>query len=306
MKATKSNFADLMAIARAREAEQDAVVLSSPVTQISQVRETGHVRETSPVKSPQEGMSETGHVTQTGHIRETALNKNLADFAESQDYGKGHLRLNHDYLDKVLTLLDAHEQLLFIHLLRYRKGTSETTVLLNFPLLSRRTRLSQSTLNRAAKSLEDKGLIKREAYSFGRGQQQGITFRLVTPTSLVTETSHVRQTSPVTQTDINNKVLIEHTNTDARVYSRFTLAECRRYVDSQPREGIRNAQGLAVSLHRSGEADDAIAAFLAPAEPFVKVDSSACPDCHGTGFYEPGGAGKGVAKCKHERLLETK
>jgi hypothetical protein len=33
-------------------------------------------------------------------------------------------------------------------------------------------------------------------------------------------------------------------------------------------------------------------------------DTSACPDCAGTGFWEPGGKGKGVAKCQHPRLDE--
>lgn len=87
--------------------------------------------------------------------------------------------------------------------------------------------------------------------------------------------------------------------------SQFSLAECRRYVDSQPREGIKNPQGLAVSLHRSGEADELIVKFLAPVNPAKAVDTTQCPDCGGTGFYEPGGAGKGVARCKHERLNKT-
>ena len=206
----------------------------------------------------------------------------------------------------MLTLLDAHEQLLFIHLLRYRKGDSESTVLLNFPLLVRRTHLSQSTLTRALKSLEDKGLLKRESYFFGRGQQQGTIFRLVTPTGLVAEKRVVTQTSLVTQTDINRKDLITHTNTDrVCVLSHFTLAECRRYAESLRADGIINPGGYATKIHRSGEADEAIAKFLQPVEVAKPIDANACPDCHGTGFYEPGGVGKGVARCKHEQLLPS-
>jgi hypothetical protein len=98
-----------------------------------------------------------------------------------------------------------------------------------------------------------------------------------------------------------------HTNTaGVRVLSRFTLAECRRYAESLRADGITNPGGYATKIHRSGEADELIAKFLEPVESAKAVDVSACPDCHGTGFYEPGGAGKGVARCKHERLLEAR
>ncbi len=40
-------------------------------------------------------------------------------------------------------------------------------------------------------------------------------------------------------------------------------------------------------------------------DAFTLEQIKACPDCHGTGFYEPGGAGKGVAKCKHEKLRKV-
>lgn len=36
----------------------------------------------------------------------------------------------------------------------------------------------------------------------------------------------------------------------------------------------------------------------------LKEDSAlACPDCHGTGFYYPGGNEKGVARCAHRKML---
>jgi len=94
-----------------------------------------------------------------------------------------------------------------------------------------------------------------------------------------------------------------HTNTDrVGVGSRFTLQECRKYAESLRGEGITNPGGYATRIHRSGESDDLIATFLTPPKNSNTVDASDCPDCRGTGFYEPGGAGKGVAKCKHERL----
>lgn len=34
----------------------------------------------------------------------------------------------------------------------------------------------------------------------------------------------------------------------------------------------------------------------------LDADTTKCPDCHGTGYWYPGGEGKGVAKCKHLKL----
>jgi len=273
--------------------------------------ETGLVTETSPVKSSEQALSETGPVRETRHVSSTDLNENLAAFAEEQIYSKGHLRLNHDFFDKVVTQLEPHEQLLFIHLLRYRKGMTETTVILSFPALARRTRLSQSSLNRAAKSLEAKGLIQRESYTFGRNHQQGTTFRLVTPTSLITGTGHSRETGPVAETRIINTHIKEHTNTavqsaGGRVsssVSRFSLAECRKYADSLRTDGITNPGGYATKIHRSGEADELIEKFLNPTPQPAPVDANACPDCSGSGWWYPQGKDKGAARCKHDQLL---
>ncbi|MBA2731427.1 MAG: hypothetical protein H0U54_00905 [Acidobacteria bacterium] len=37
--------------------------------------------------------------------------------------------------------------------------------------------------------------------------------------------------------------------------------------------------------------------------PQGSVDASSCPDCSGSGWWYPEGEGKGVAKCKHEKLM---
>jgi hypothetical protein len=40
-------------------------------------------------------------------------------------------------------------------------------------------------------------------------------------------------------------------------------------------------------------------------EPAVQVDASKCPDCFGTGMWYPEGFEKGVARCRHEKLMPT-
>jgi hypothetical protein len=46
------------------------------------------------------------------------------------------------------------------------------------------------------------------------------------------------------------------------VGSRFTIEECRRFAESLRAEGIQNLGGYATAIHRSGEADERIEAFL--------------------------------------------
>ena len=43
----------------------------------------------------------------------------------------------------------------------------------------------------------------------------------------------------------------------------------------------------------------------APGPTVTREEALECPDCFGTGMYYPGGFEKGVARCKHERLLPS-
>jgi hypothetical protein len=89
------------------------------------------------------------------------------------------------------------------------------------------------------------------------------------------------------------------------VGSKFTLEECRMYAAHlhATGQGITNPGGYATTIYRSGEADPLIENFLRPHEPVSEpVDTSECPDCHGTGFWYPKGVERGVSKCRHVRL----
>ena len=89
------------------------------------------------------------------------------------------------------------------------------------------------------------------------------------------------------------------------VGSKFTLEECRKYATHlhATGQGITNPGGYATTIYRSGEADPLIESFFRPPAPdSASVDPSGCTDCHGTGFWYPQGVGRGVSKCRHERL----
>jgi hypothetical protein len=88
------------------------------------------------------------------------------------------------------------------------------------------------------------------------------------------------------------------------VGSNFTLEDCQKYAAylHASGQGITNPGGYATSIFRSGEADALIGKFLRPPSPQDLLDTSKCPDCHGTGFWYPQGISSGVKKCRHEKL----
>lgn len=88
--------------------------------------------------------------------------------------------------------------------------------------------------------------------------------------------------------------------------SRYSYDQRLAYARNQAH--IDNAEGLAMSKRAcAGEFDEAISAWLDEQErpgAAKQRDVSACPDCFGTGMWYPEGPGRGVARCRHERLSE--
>lgn len=223
------------------------------------------------------------------------------------DLHTGHVKLFTVITDTLLPQLSAFEQIVYVHLYRLSWGYRKPTCKIGLPRLAERCGIKQTALRETLNKLESKGLIQRVAHEFGKNREQGTVYRLSLPDSLSRGVAPTLNGSPSPHDTIIDKTHIDTHNTEGvSVHSRFTLAECRRYAESLRREGINNPGGYATKIYRSGEADELIAKFLEPVESAKAVDVSACPDCHGTGFYEPGGAGKGVARCKHERLSETR
>jgi hypothetical protein len=91
-----------------------------------------------------------------------------------------------------------------------------------------------------------------------------------------------------------------------RASSKFSFEQRLSYARNRPR--IENPEGFATSRRAAeGEFDEAISIWLDEHEPDGRRkqrDVSGCPDCFGTGMWYPEGPGKGVTKCRHERLPE--
>lgn len=58
-----------------------------------------------------------------------------------------------------------------------------------------------------------------------------------------------------------------------------------------------------MTIYKSGDAVNLIEKFLQPLEKPKPSDASPYPDCAGTGMYYPEGPVRGVAYCRHERLV---
>lgn len=229
---------------------------------------------------------------------------------------EAHLRLPYEVLDKTLSKVDPLPRVVLLRLYRLAAGFDSNTCHVSIGKLVSHCKIKETKMRECLRSLESDGYIRRVSVdvSHKSNEARGITFEVLLPRISSSKENHpLRDTNPLaartpSSREPNKETHIKETHTnrsDVRVSSRFTLAECRRYAESLRAEGINNPGGYATRLHRSGEADELITLFLAPAEAAPSVDVSKCPDCRGSGFWEPGGAGKGVARCKHERLKDV-
>ncbi len=246
------------------------------------------------------------HASRVSHAPNVSLDAKISDLWASIPETKGYSKQFHAITDHLFPLLDPIEQAIYTQLFRLTHGFSKPTCVISLPRLAERANIGTTAAHNAIKRLVTKGLVEKRTWIVGRGKEQGIEFSLPLPVWLTLDVSHTRNVSHTSNEPIKEHTIKDTHNTESVcVGSRYSLQECRRYAESLRSDGITNPGGYATKIHRSGEADDLIAVFLSPVEATLTVDASQCPDCHGTGFWEPGGAGKGVAKCRHERLLVT-
>jgi predicted transcriptional regulator len=221
-----------------------------------------------------------------------------------------------DFFDEVLPTLKPTEAIVLTRLLRLSRGHHTDTCKVGSEKLAKHCNISKKQAQISLNKLIAAGWIERVGVdqSGALKLERGSIYRVLVPAATVEKSTTVKPTT-VKSTAVENspyKVNTHKENTQTqepsatgvRVGSKFTIEECRKYAQhlQATGQGINNPGGYATTILRTGEADELIAAFLSPMEAPKPLDASACPDCRGTGFWEPAGAGKGVAKCKHERL----
>jgi hypothetical protein len=238
---------------------------------------------------------------------------NVVSLMDSLPESAGFTKLHHQVVDYLYSQLSAKEQIVHLQLYRLSWGTGHSNCFISLPKLARRSNLSQRSAAEATALLEIKGLIRKGAVVVGKGKDQGIEY-WVTPArslaksaSLANPASHApvaRHAETEQRIEYKEEIHEEHTHKETRVgvSSRFTLAECRRFADHLRKtgQGIANPGGYATTIHRTGEADTLIEAFLHP--PPTR-DLSHCPECSGQGYRLVIRDGQeGVVKCRHDRL----
>lgn len=271
----------------------------APIPQPAPIIQPAPVPQPAPVTDTPQPLPVTPAVSQTPPVTQVAA---------------GFTKLTNEVCDSIIPTLDTYSQSVLVRLLRLAWGFRKDECRVGLPSIAKYCNISESQARRAVRILIQRNLIEQTAQDFSNPVQseRGTTYKILivgAPSRQIApapQIAPVTQPAPVHQVPNTDKHTTEHTHTETvvRVGSKFSLAECRRYADhlSKTGQGIVNPGGYATKIHRSGEADDLVATFLNPSPAQMGVDASLCPDCRGTGFYEPGGAGMGVARCRHERL----
>jgi hypothetical protein len=228
---------------------------------------------------------------------------------------RGHLRVPNEVIYNVLPTLKPSEAIVLLRLYALSHGFQKNTCTVSLDKLASGCNLSRTQTRVCVRNLERKKLIKGLGMDNTNSQKElrGLHFEVKLPSATRAETAPHPKSAPRAETAPNKeKTLKETTQTQdepvvgVRGGSRFTIEECRKYAQhlQATGQGINNPGGYATTIHRTGEADALIESFLRPQlpSPSSTLDTSQCPDCHGTGFYYPEGVGGGVAKCKHEQL----
>ena len=221
---------------------------------------------------------------------------------------KGHLRLANEFLYDIMPCLKPSDGYVLLYLIARTHGFRQQSVTVTLDAIAKACCISRSQARVNVNSLVKKGYVKHIGTdSSNRNPQlRGLILEVLQPPGPGSESVPRPDNVPRPEsTPIKEHTLKENTQTQesVRVGSRFSLKECRQYADSLKSEGIQNPGGYATKIHRTGEADELIDRFLSPPPP--AVDSSQCPDCHGSGWMYPNGKDNGVTRCKHERLLAT-
>lgn len=299
MKATKSNFADLMALARRKEADA-----AEPLSKSEPLRKTTPVE--NPTRTPPENRS--------APLQNEPVRK-IVPLAKSEPVklltrDAPHIRFPYELLDHLLKELKPAPRVVLERLYRLSAGWDSDECVVSIAKLCEHCQIEPTQIRKHLVLLEERGFIRRvENVIGGRDLSlRGVRFKVLLPRIPLSKSEPLRENTPLSKSEPNKENTFKETPTNTEsvvgVNSKFGLQECRRFAEHLrlTDQGINNPGGYATKIHRSGEADELIAAFLTPIETTTVKNVSQCPDCGGTGFYEPGGAGKGVAKCKHERL----
>jgi hypothetical protein len=186
--------------------------------------------------------------------------------AGAVDVSKGYYPSYNDLSDRLIPELGLNpfEQSVLQRLYRLSRGWKSDECEVGLGTLSKFCVMSRSQVQRSVAALIKKGLIINLGPA-KKGSKDGNRYRVLPGVPTVPPQTMVRQTIvpeegtiPSQNTEVGQTIVTGNTNKN----SKFTLEECRRFAESLRGEGIQNPGGYATTIHRSGEADDRVEAFL--------------------------------------------
>jgi hypothetical protein len=299
-----TGMARLFAIEEEQQKEKEAKRTppkSEPLINLEPVQKTSLVKNQTP--------SDIGPAPlQTEPVAKSEPLQNITEARVLPD-NAAHLRFPYEVFDKILCEFEPGPRVVLEELYRLSAGWDSDECTISIPKLCARTNIKPATMRLHLKKLQQRGYIKRlDDVVGGRDfEARGIKFKVLLPRMTLSKKKTPSENVTPSKSE-PNKVNTQKENTQTqesvRVGSKFSIEECRRYAEHlrSTGQGINNPGGYATTIHRTGEADALIEAFLNPPSVPASTDWSQCPDCQGSSFYYPSGPTGGVAKCKHERL----
>jgi hypothetical protein len=184
---------------------------TAPVTETGAVAQTAPVPQTAAVSDRGVPRSETAAVTQTAPVTGTGVSASTNDLFAGLPQIEGFLRTPYTLEDHLVPMLEPFEQLVYRRLYRlshgFQRNSSEwADCVVGIPTVAAKTRISEKSVQRALRGLEEKGLVRRKGIVPGTA---GATYSVRAPvlvTAPVPRTRAVPQTAPVGGTDMKRHV----------------------------------------------------------------------------------------------------
>jgi hypothetical protein len=246
-------------------------------------------------KSDLLGVQSESHTDIERHSKNERPKKEILNIWSGIEVKDGYTIQPNSIVDDLYRYLSPAEQAVYTQLFRLSWGWGKPSCHINLPNLATRCNLGRTTTHKAIQDLISKGLVINE---------EGVLYSLPIPERLSESVRHARSERHSKSEPNKTKKLLKQTPTQRENSvgvggSRFSVEQCRAYANHlhETKQGINNPGGYAMTIHRTGEADELIEKYLN--QPKAR-DISECPDCEGRGMILV--EGKGAVRCKHPQL----
>ncbi len=147
----------------------------------------------------QRGVSLTNSVSP---VKSVSLTDSVLHFWEALgDWKRGHLSLPNQIVLVLYRHLDPAEQAVYTQLYAMSWGYGKPDCFCNLATLAARSGMGTTATGQAVKRLVSKGLIEKSAVQLGKGNDQGITYRLPLPDRLAESVRLTRSGRPTDSAD---------------------------------------------------------------------------------------------------------